>query len=135
MDGFSSSKFTGALDPEAYASGGAIGAGPVIDCKGFTHAVFILNVGDSAGTYTFQIEEDDVIGHAAPADVAGATVAVTTASDDTTYVVTCDLQKRQRFLRVKDNAVAVGTVDLSATCMLTNADNSANYATVPTASV
>tara|TARA_R110002110_G_scaffold1085_2_gene4429 strand:+ start:7796 stop:8203 length:408 start_codon:yes stop_codon:yes gene_type:complete len=135
MDGFSSSKFTGALYPEAYASGGLIGAGPIIDCKGFTHAVFILNVGDSSGTYTFQIEEDDIIGHGTPDDVAGATVAVTISSDNTMYVVTCDLQKRQRFLRVKDNAVAVGAVDLAATCMLTNADNSVNYATVPTASV
>ena len=134
MDGFSSSKFTQALAPGTYAVADA-GPGTVIDCIGFTHAVFLLDVGVSGGTYTFQIEEDDIIGHGSPADVAGATIAVTADSDNTTSVVTCDLKKRQRFLRVKDNAVAAGTIGMSVVCVLTNAANSIKLATVPTVSV
>lgn len=132
-DGFSNSKFTGALDPEAYAIG-AVGAGPEIDTSSYRHAVFILNIGDCDGTYTFQIEDCATSGGVF-ADVTGATASVILTSDDSTMVVVVDLDKTNRFLQVKAGTVAAGAIDMSASCVLTNGPNSANYATTPTASV
>ena len=133
MDGFSSSKFTGALDPEAYAIG-AVGAGPEIDTRGYRHAVFVLNIGDCAGTYTFQVEDCATSGGVF-ADVTGATASVIITSGDSTMVVAVDLDKTNRYLQVKAGTVGTGAIDLSASCVLTNGPNTANYATVPTASV
>lgn len=135
-DFFSSSKVVRALDPEAYAVG-AVAAGPEIDTKGFRWAVFDLIVGDSAGTYTFQIEETDVTGFGGTvSDVTGATASIGATSDDAVYRVVIDCQNRDRFLRVKVGAVGTGAVDLAASCTLYLAKDTANSAaTTPTATV
>lgn len=133
-DGFSSSKFVKALDPQAYGVG-AVGAGDTIDCAGYQYAVFVLAVGDSAGTYTLQIESDSVSGMSSPADVSGATVGVTASDDDSTKVVAVKLEGTERYLRVKAGTVGTGVVDLAAVCVLTNGINTSNYATAPDAVV
>ena len=135
-DFFSSSKVAIGLDPEAYAVG-AVGAGPEIDTKGFRWAVFDLLVGDSLGTYTFQVEETDVTGFGGTvSDVSGATASVTASDDDTVFRVVIDLQQRDQFLRVKAGTVGTGAVDLACSVQLYMAKDTANSAaTTPTATV
>lgn len=133
-DGFSSSKFAKALDPEDYAIG-AVSAGDIIDTAGYQYAVFVLAVGDSAGTYTLQIESDSDSAMGTPADVSGATASVTATDDDSTKVVAVKCEGTERYLRVKAGAVADGVVDLAAVCVLTNGINTSNYATAPDAVV
>ena len=133
-DGFSSSKFVKALDPEDYAVG-AVAAGATIDCAGYQYAVFVLAIGDCGGTYTLQIESDSDSAMGSPADVAGAIAEVIATDDDSTKVVAVKCEGTERYLRIKADAVAGGVVDLAAVCVLTNGINTSNYATAPDAVV
>ena len=132
MDGFSSSKFTQALKPDTYSA--ALGDGTAIDGRGFQYAIFIVSAGtiDAAGAAVVQIESSDAVA-GTYADVTGAVVTADTDGEVLTIAVRLD--GTSGWVRTK-NATSSGTsIDLGVTCVLTNAINSANYASTPTVSV
>lgn len=83
--------------------------GPGVDCRGFTRATLLINVGTLAGDHnvTVKVQESGDDGAVdAYADVASATTgAVSTANDaGLAKIIEVDLSGRERYLR------AVGTV-------------------------
>ena len=132
MDGFSSSKFTQALKPATYT--GALGDGTAIDGRGFQYAVFIVSAGTIAGSGTAVVQiESSATSGGTYTDVTGAVVTADTDGEVLTIAVRLD--GTSGWVRTK-NATSTGTsIDLGVTCVLTNAINSANYASTPTVSV
>ena len=126
-DGFSSSKFVTAFAPDAYGTG-AFSAGDAVDLSGFQYAVFVIQVGASAGTITLQLETSAASG-SGYSDVSGATYAAGTA--DQVAVIAVRAEKVSQYVRFKAGTVATGAMDMGALCILTNSINTANYATTP----
>jgi len=125
MDGFSSSKFTQALKPDTYTA--ALGDGTDIDGRGFQYAIFIVSAGTivAAGAAVVQIESSATSG-GTYTDVTGAVVTADTDGEVLTIAVRLD--GASRYVRTKDATSSGTSIDLGVTCVLTNAINSANYA-------
>jgi hypothetical protein len=132
MDGFSSSKFTQALKPATYTA--ALGDGTAIDGRGFQYAIFIVSAGAVAGSgaAVVQIESSATSG-GTYTDVTGAVVTADTDGEVLTIAVRLD--GTSGWVRTKDATSSGTSIDLGVTCMLTNAINSANYASTPTVTV
>ena len=125
MDGFSSSKFTQTLKPATY--GGQLGDGTAIDGRGFQYAVFIVSTGTLAGVGTAVVQiESSATSAGTYADVTGA--VVTADTDGEVLTVAVRLDGASRYVRTKDALSGGTSIDLGVTCVLTNAINSANYA-------
>jgi len=133
MDGFSSSKFLEAVAPAVQAS--TLATGTAIDARGFLYAHFSVHAGAvvSLGTVPVQIESSATTG-GTYADIVGAVVTASAAGLQT-IAVRLDATTQLGWIRVKTGAVGGTSIALGVTCMLTNAANSANYASTPTVTV
>ncbi len=110
------------IDPDAHAI--AVDAADVdseIDTIGFRYALFIVNVGDSAGTWTLQVEASPTTGGTF-ANVTGAVFSILVATDDVRLIGVLDLQgstlNKNRFIQLAANTIATGAIDLGMTVIL-----------------
>lgn len=107
--------------------------GPDIDCEGYSEALFILSTGVIATSLDVKLQEANE--HATTpdtagtyADVAGAAFTqITSANDDTVYVMRVDLTQRRRFLRLTETGVGT-TGAYAASVILTPSEWPASQA-------
>lgn len=119
------------IDPDSHAI--AVDAADVdspIDTIGFRYAYLIVNVGDSAGTWTLQVEAS-ATSAGTYADITGAVFSILVATDDVRLIGVIDLQgstiNKNRFLQLAANTVATGAIDLSMTVILVAARDAHRY--------
>lgn len=108
-----------ALSPVSTNSAALAGIG--VDTKGWREALIIAQFGLAAGgTRTVKVQESDDDGVLdAYADVAGATFAAVTTSDDVNlYVGRLDLGPRKRYLRVYHTGDGANACVVAATILL-----------------
>lgn len=85
------------VDPDNYTAT-VNGAG--VDCRGFTEALIVLEIG-TATTGTLDAKVQDSADNVTFADVTGATFSQKgTGDDDTTFVGSLNVEKLKRFIRV-----------------------------------
>lgn len=105
-----------------------------IDTAGFRWATFVVQVGNVAGTsITAKVQESslsDFGGGDPAADVTGASIPVWGDGDDGTLKsITIDLQRCERYLQLAFTYSSITASDLSAVCILSGAQDSADIGT------
>lgn len=114
------------VDPDAHTAADLAALDTPIDTLGWRFAIVIVNVGDSAGTWTIQVEASDAAA-GSYLDVTGAVFTITTGTDDVAFIGVLDTQggaeNMNRFLQL-NGVTAVGAVDLGISVVLLNPTDS-----------
>lgn len=126
-DFISEAKTVNALAAQSITAGATIN-GTAIDTKGFRWIAFTLNTGVNAATAegSFKIQGSDTSG-GTYADIAGTTVSIAAADDNTIFRGALHLDQMPRYLRLVATAGTGGALLASATAVLTGCADTTQY--------